>query len=123
MSDRQDKLREDMRFRILRQLEETPCVSQRELASIVGVSLGSLNYTLGALIDVGLVKLGNFSASPNKRRYAYLLTPRGASEKTALTRRFLRRKMDEYEALKAEIDALQQELSVAGSVENDPGER
>jgi EPS-associated MarR family transcriptional regulator len=110
MSERQDGLREDMRFRILRQLEETPDISQRELASIVGVSLGRLNYTLSALVDVGLVKLANFNASPQKSRYAYVLTPRGLSEKTALTRRFLRRKREEYAALKAEIAALEKEV-------------
>lgn len=111
MSERQDKLREDMRFRILRHIEANPEISQRELAKLVGVSLGSLNYTLSALVDVGLVKLGNFSASNHKRGYMYILTKRGMSEKTALTRSFLRRKMQEYEALKEEIADLQREVS------------
>lgn len=111
MSERQDLLREEMRFRILRHVETNPEISQRELAKLIGVSLGSLNYTFSALVDVGFVKLANFSASNNKRGYAYILTPRGLSEKTTLTRRFLRRKTQEYEALKAEIEALQQEVS------------
>ena len=111
MSERRDSLREDVRFRILREIEETPEVSQRELANRLGVSVGRLHYTLSALVDVGLVKIGNFNASTSKRRYAYILTRRGLSEKTALTRRFLRRKTAEYEALKEEIEALQREVS------------
>ena len=63
-----------------------------------------------ALIEKGLVKLGNFTAAEDKRRYAYVLTPKGVTEKIAITRRFLARKMEEYEALKEEIDSLQEEL-------------
>ena len=85
-------------------------MSQRELASAVGVSVGGMHYVLNALIDKGLVKVGNFTAAEDKRRYAYVLTPNGLKEKIAITRRFLARKMEEYEALKEEIDSLQEEL-------------
>jgi EPS-associated MarR family transcriptional regulator len=85
-------------------------MSQRELAEAVGVSVGGIHYVLNALIDKGLVKLGNFTAAEDKRRYAYILTAKGISEKAAITRSFLVRKMEEYEALKVEIDALTQEI-------------
>jgi EPS-associated MarR family transcriptional regulator len=85
-------------------------MSQRELAAEVGVSVGGMHYVLNALIEKGLVKLGNFTAADDKRRYAYVLTPKGISEKAAITRRFLIRKVEEYEALKAEIDSLTQEM-------------
>jgi hypothetical protein len=51
----------------------------------------------------------NFSQSKNKFGYVYILTPTGMAEKAALTSRFLKRNMSEYEALEAEIDALQNE--------------
>lgn len=85
-------------------------MSQRELAAAVGISVGGTHYVLNALIDKGLIKLGNFTASEDKRRYAYILTPKGIAEKARITKRFLARKMDEYEALKEEIDALRDEL-------------
>ncbi|MEM6460759.1 MAG: MarR family EPS-associated transcriptional regulator [Pseudomonadota bacterium] len=110
MSGRRSALREDVRFRVLRFLRENPEMSQRQLADALGVSLGATNYCLSALVDRGFVKLGNFSSSEDKRRYAYILTPKGLSEKAALTGRFLKRKRAEYEALKAEIDALQAEM-------------
>lgn len=85
-------------------------MSQRELAVAVGVSVGGIHYVLNALIEKGLVKLGNFTAAEDKRRYAYVLTPKGLSEKAAITRRFLARKIEEYEALKTEIEDLQSEF-------------
>ena len=110
MTSKRTKLQEDTRFRVLRLLQENPEMSQRELAAEVGVSVGGMHYVLNALIEKGLVKLGNFTAAEDKRRYAYILTPRGIAEKAAVTKRFLERKIEEYDALKAEIEALQDEL-------------
>ena len=74
------------------------------------MSLGKINYCLQALIDKGLVKAKNFSKSQHKRRYLYLLTPQGIDSKARLTRRFLKRKLAEYEALRQEIEQIQAEL-------------
>ena len=116
MTSQRDHLREDVKFRILRLLQDTPEMSQRALAKEVGVSTGGIHYVLSALLDKGLLKLGNFTAAPDKRRYAYILTPKGMSEKAALTQRFLARKRAEYAALKAEIDALEQALSLGADM-------
>ncbi len=110
MTNQRDKLREDAKFRILRLLRENPEMSQRELARAVGVSTGGIHYVLSALVDKGLIKLGDFTAAQDRRRYAYVLTRKGLAEKALLTRRFLARKMDEYEALRAEIDAVRAEI-------------
>lgn len=109
MAEQRSKMQEDVRFRVLRLLEDNPEVSQRELAKTVGISVGSAHYLLSALVEMGLVKLGNFSAAEDKRRYAYVLTPKGMAEKAAITKRFLARKVEEYEALKVEIEMLQEE--------------
>ncbi len=105
-------IREEARFMILRLLHDNPELSQRELGQQVGISLGAVNYCLRALIKCGLVKAGSFSRNPNKLGYAYVLTPAGIAEKTMLTGRFLKRKVKEYEALKAEIEALSREAAV-----------
>lgn len=97
---------DDVRFRILRVLEGKPNLSQRQIAIELGVSVGAVNYCLRALAEKGQIKVRNFRSSDNKLRYAYFLTPRGVAEKTRLTGAFLKRKMAEYEALKAEIEAL-----------------
>lgn len=112
MTSKRSKLQEDTYFRVLRLLQENPEMSQRELAKVAGVSVGGMHYVLSALVDKGLVKLGNFTAAKDKRRYAYVLTPKGIARRAALTRAFLARKMEEYEALKYEIEMLSLELEV-----------
>jgi EPS-associated MarR family transcriptional regulator len=110
MTSRQAKLQEDTYFRVMRILQENPDLTQRELAEKLGISVGGLNYCLKALMGKGLVKMKNFANSKNKFGYVYVLTPTGMAEKAAITHRFLRRKLDEYEALKAEIEALKTEV-------------
>lgn len=110
MAGQRSKVQEDVRFRVLRLLHDNPELSQRDLAEAVGISNGSAHYLLSALLDKGLIKLGNFTAAQDKRRYAYILTPKGIAEKAAITKRFLERKIQEYDALKAEIETLRDEL-------------
>lgn len=100
---------EDVQFRVMRAVQENPQASQRDLSRDLGLSLGLVNYCLRALVEKGQVKIQNFRAANNKVRYAYVLTPRGISERTALTRRFLARRIAEYEALKTEIETLRDE--------------
>jgi len=114
MTSRQAQIQEDTYFRVMRILQENPDLTQRELAEKLGVSVGGLNYCLKALMDKGWVKMQNFQNSKNKFKYVYLLTPQGIAERVALTSRFLDRKMQEYEALKAEIESLHQYVQQAG---------
>lgn len=110
MASHRDIMQEDIRYRVLRLLQDNPEMTQRELAEAVGVSVGAAHYCLNALVQKGMVKLENFTTAKDKRRYAYILTSKGVAEKANLTRRFLRRKVQEYEILKAEIEAIQDEL-------------
>ena len=109
MTSRGSQLQEDTKFRVLRMLQDNPDMTQREIAEKLGVSTSGLNYCLNGLIDKGYVKVRNFSKSKNKFGYIYVLTPQGIAEKALLTSRFLRRKMVEYEALRAEIESLHAE--------------
>ena len=107
-------IHQDTYLKVLRLLEANPKMNQREMAAALGVSLGKTNFCLKALLDKGLLKMQNFQNSKRKLAYAYLLTPAGIAEKTSLTGRFLKRKMEEYELLKVEIASLQQETSKNG---------
>lgn len=98
MNDNQDH------FQILRKIKSRPNSSQRELANELGFSLGKLNYCLKGLKDKGLIKIGNFKRNPNKLGYAYILTPKGISTKTKLTLNFMKKKMQEYDELKKEME-------------------
>jgi len=98
-------------FKILREIDTNPQLSQRELSSRLGFSLGKINFLLRELIDRGLVKAENFKNSNNKRAYLYLLTPTGIETKAKTTYCFLKRKIEEYEKLEKEIEQLKKEVS------------
>jgi len=102
---------QEIHLKVLRHVEGHPDVTQRELAQHLGISLGKANYCLKALIDKGFIKARNFRNSNNKRAYLYKLTPSGIEAKARISISFLRRKMDEYEQLKKEIDLLQDEVN------------
>jgi Predicted transcriptional regulator len=107
---RQSQLQEDTYFRILCILQRNPDISQRDLARKLGMSLGGINYCLKALATKGFIKLSNFHNSKHKLKYAYILTPSGMSKKIAMTSQFLKRKIAEFEALRHEIEELEQEV-------------
>ncbi|BCD98322.1 MarR family EPS-associated transcriptional regulator [Marinagarivorans cellulosilyticus] len=101
---------DEVRLALMRKLAQNPNLSQRELAAELGISLGKVNYCLKALVKVGWVKAGNFARSSNKVRYAYLLTPKGITEKTMLARQFLEYKQKQHALIKVEIEQLRLEV-------------
>lgn len=108
------KMQDDVHYKLLSLLDKNPEVTQRELADQLGVSVGKINYCLGALIDKGQIKVRNFTNSNKKSAYTYLLTPKGINEKARVTLRFLKRKMDEYEQIQVEIEELRRESKHLG---------
>lgn len=97
-------------YQLLKTLQDNPCLSQRDIAQHLGVSLGKVNFCLNALIEKGCVKVNNFRNSNNKLAYAYLLTPNGVEQKARLTVEFLLIKSQQYEQLRGEIAELKREL-------------
>jgi EPS-associated MarR family transcriptional regulator len=114
MASKRSQQADDLHFQVLRLLQENPDLSERELARQLSVSNGKLHYCMKALIEKGLVKLENFAHSKHRLGYAYFLTPAGIRQKASMTANFLKRKMAEYEALEAEIAALQAEMGKDG---------
>jgi len=94
---------QDQLFRLLRQVDLTPEASQRAIAGDLGLSLGRLNTLLRTATDAKLIKIIDRDGPDKRQRFAYILTPRGASEKNRLTDAFLARKLAEYDALHAEL--------------------
>ncbi|QWD66545.1 MarR family EPS-associated transcriptional regulator [Polynucleobacter sp. MWH-Aus1W21] len=105
----------EIHFQVLRAIAQNPDLTQRELAAVLGISLGKANYCLKALVVKGLVKIESFAKSKNKLGYAYLLTPQGVAQKAALTTSFLRHKLEEYESLRSEIEMLKLENANSAS--------
>mgnify|MGYP000072937957 CR=1 FL=1 len=95
------------KYQLLKSLEQDSNLTQRQLSKELGISLGKVNYCLQSLIHKGFVKIHNFKNSKHKIQYSYLLTPKGVEEKTKLTIEFLKVKTKEYEALKKEVERIQ----------------
>ena len=112
MASRRQERQQEVHFRVMRLLQDNPNITTREIASKVGISNGAAYYCVIALIDKGFVKLKNFTKSKNKANYLYELTSRGIRAKAALTVKFLERKRNEYDDLKAEIKRLEKELGL-----------
>ena len=105
-SMKQDKdplFKDEEYFNIIRKISKDSNISQREMSTELGISLGKVNYCLRALKEKGFIKIKNFRKSENKMKYIYVLTPKGISEKTKITIRFMKQKMREYDELKKEI--------------------
>jgi len=107
MSDSQQIM---TRLRLLKILSSESDLSQRELAQRMGISLGKTNYCLTELVKKGLVKMQRFSESKAKLRYLYILTPSGIEAKGALAIEFLRRKLQEYEGIRRQIEEVSREI-------------
>ncbi|HUP59831.1 MAG TPA: MarR family EPS-associated transcriptional regulator [Thermoanaerobaculia bacterium] len=109
MAERSAYLSDDLRYQLLKMLEASPNLSQRELAGALGISVGKVNYCVKALVRKGWVKARNFKNSRNKLAYTYYLTPRGLDEKSQLAIEFLKIKLREVEGLRAEIAEMQRQ--------------
>lgn len=104
-------LTDEYRYKILKKLEANPEISQRDLARELNISLGRVNFCLKALIAVGLLKATNFRKNKHKLGYMYLLTPKGLEEKSLITARFLKVKLQEHANLQAEIEELRKDAN------------
>jgi len=103
-------LPQDKVLTLLKEIESNAHLTQRDLSRMMAISLGKINFLMNALVDKGWIEMKNFKESKNKLGFVYLLTPNGIRTKIHLTQQFLQWKMDEYEKLKGEIEALKKEV-------------
>lgn len=67
-------------YQLMSELEAGEAISQRELASRLGIAVGLVNSCLKNFVAKGYVRVKAFP----RNRYAYLLTPKGFAEKSRL---------------------------------------
>ena len=93
-------------LQLLEALEAEATLSQRTLASRLGIALGLTNLYVKRLVRKGYVKC--VTVAPN--RLMYMLTPRGVTRKARLTYEFMRYSLDFYRDVRRH---LQRSLSAA----------
>ncbi|MEN6423246.1 MAG: MarR family EPS-associated transcriptional regulator [Smithella sp.] len=110
MMKKKDSIEAEESLMLMRVIDTNPQMTQRELSSHLGLSLGKINFLMKAMIEKGFIKTNNFKNSNNKIAYLYYLTPRGIEEKAKITYHFFKRKIEEYEKLEIEIRLLKEEM-------------
>lgn len=80
MNDKQTDQDTFRTFQLMNEIESGEAVSQRELASRLGIAVGLVNSYLKNFVAKGFVRVKNYP----RNRYAYLLTPKGFTEKSRL---------------------------------------
>ena len=98
-------------IKLLNHIHENPKATQRELVEQLDVSLGKVNFLIKSLAEKGIVKFTRFKNSKNKSGYMYIITPKGAVEKTQILKQFLETKLEQYDRLKRDIETLKDEIS------------
>ncbi|MFH1309495.1 MAG: MarR family EPS-associated transcriptional regulator [Candidatus Omnitrophota bacterium] len=92
---------------LIREIDDTPGVTQRDLSAKLGISLGKTNYLLKELVKKGIVKIQSFTTHDQKlKKISYILTPEGISEQLRLTYYYLKLKEKEYLKLKQEAEMI-----------------
>jgi DNA-binding MarR family transcriptional regulator len=104
------RLSENYDYQILSHIEENPDTTQADLATQLGVAVGSVNWYIKRLINKGHVKV----AQMQRRRLRYLLTPKGIAEKTRLTKEFMQASLHWYRVTREASKDYLEEIKKAG---------
>jgi DNA-binding MarR family transcriptional regulator len=92
---------------LLYEIDRQPDVSQRTLASRIGIALGLTNILMRRLVEKGYIR----GSQAGWKRWVYTLTPAGISHKTRLTVAYIQRFLGNYQRVR---QILREELSSMG---------
>ena len=120
MASLREEQQADIRLKVMRLNSQNPEMSTRQVAGEVEISNGSVYYLLTTIVEKGFVKLVNFKKNHRKGQYAYLLTPKGLREKFLITHSFIERKRQEFEVLRTQTKALEEQAGLATEVTSAP---
>lgn len=98
------------KLRILEEIDNFRTPSQRDLAHKLNISLGLVNAFVKRLAHMGYFKISTIP----KNRVKYILTPKGAAEKTRLTYEYIQFSFQFYRKARALIKKLFLELEDQG---------
>ncbi|RZP28557.1 winged helix-turn-helix transcriptional regulator [bacterium] len=104
------KLEERRELAVLEAIEQDEQITQRSLASSLGIALGLTNLYLKRLVRKGYIKCVNVRSN----RLLYLITPNGIVEKSRLTYEFIDYSLDLYRGVRQNLRAVLEPLVNAG---------
>ena len=95
---------------ILNLIEQDGMITQKEIADNLGVAIGLVNSFVKRLIRRGFIRIKRVP----KRRYLYMLTPKGVAEKGRLTVRFIQDSLRLYRDYRAKCKEVFRDLAKDG---------
>src|SRR5256885_9579044 len=96
-------------LKMLEAVEADSRVTQRNLATTLGIALGLTNIYLKRLVRKGYIKCVNVQSN----RISYLITPRGIVEKARLTYEFMNYSLHLYGEVRQHLREVLQECAAA----------
>ena len=96
-------------LKLLEAVEQNSRVTQRSLATKLGIALGLTNIYLKRLVRKGYIKCVNVQSN----RITYLITPRGITEKARLTYEFMDYSLHLYGEVSQHLRVVMQECAAA----------
>ena len=97
-------------LRILEEIDNDYTPSQRDLSKKLNISLGLVNSFVKRLANKGYFKINNIP----KNRVKYILTPKGAAEKTRLTYQYIQYSFKFYRNARDKLHKLFKYLMAEG---------
>jgi len=98
-------------LQLLRAVEQDSYVTQRSLATQMGVALGLANLYLKRLVHKGYIKINTIPS----HRIKYLLTPKGIIEKSRLTYQYIQHSLSYYRDMRQRLKQVLSGLSQVGA--------
>lgn len=97
---------DEVAYKLLQLIQQTPQLSQRDMAENLGISLGKANTSIKLLLEKGLIRIHEAVRRSPTIPYIYTLTPLGIRELPRIAARFLVEKENEIRELQEEIREL-----------------
>ena len=105
-------MKDEILYKLFKALEHSSETNQRALAAELDMSVGNMNHCIKKLIDSGFLTTETSVGEHKKRCFIYHLTPEGIAERAAVTMRYLKARVKEYQLLEEEISQLKKETSM-----------
>lgn len=100
--DTREHTEQKVMVHLLTELERNPTVTQRNLASELGIALGLMNQYLKSCVTKGWIRASQVSP----RRIVYFLTPEGFKEKSQMVTSYLARSLTFFRDARTQCEAL-----------------
>lgn len=95
---------------LLDQIERQPDVTQADLATQLGVAVGTVNWHIKRLISKGYVKVSR----AERKKLRYIITPEGIAQRARLTVDYVDQQFNLYRRVRARVKEQADGLTSAG---------